>query len=175
MSTRCCWPPDRVRTALSASAPSPTLPRAARDSARAALGSVGLGAEADKAVRTLSGGQQQRVLIARALVRHPDLLLLDEPVAGVDLPSQQTFAAALADLAATGTTILVVLHELGALAPLIRRAVVLRHGSIVHDGAPPVPQPEHADPDHVHLHPHDGDRDPAHDEAGVTPTVRWQG
>jgi len=150
-------------------------PRGARDSARAALASVGLGAEADKAVRTLSGGQQQRVLIARALVRHPDLLLLDEPVAGVDLPSQQTFAAALADLAATGTTILVVLHELGALAPLIRRAVVLRHGSIVHDGAPPVPQPEHADPDHVHLHPHDGDRDPAHDEAGVTPTVRWQG
>src|SRR5674476_548425 len=78
------------------------------------------------------------------------------------------------DLTTGGTTVLVVLHELGALAPLIGRAVVLRHGAVAHDGAPPPPQAEHADPDHVHLHPHDGDRDPAHDEAGVTPTVRWQ-
>jgi len=150
-------------------------PRDARERACEALASVGLGAEADKDVRTLSGGQQQRVLIARALVRRPDLLLLDEPVAGVDLPSQQSFAIALADLAATGTTILVVLHELGALAPLIQRAVVLRHGAIVHDGAPPAPQPEHADPEHVHLHPHDDDRDPARDDPGLTPTVRWRG
>jgi len=149
-------------------------PRDARDRARAALDAVGLAAAADMAVQTLSGGQQQRVLIARALVRRPDLLLLDEPVAGVDVPSQRAFATTLAELAAGGTTVLVVLHELGALAPLIGRAVVLRHGTIAHDGAPPPPQAEHADPDHVHLHPHDGDRDPAHDEAGVTPTVRWQ-
>lgn len=149
-------------------------PRDARTRAGAALASVGLGAVADNAVRTLSGGQQQRVLIARALVRHPELLLLDEPVAGVDLPSQRTFAAALAELAATGTTILVVLHELGALAPLIQRAVVLRHGAVVHDGAPPVPQPEHAGPEHVHLHPHDGDRDPAAGDQGIAPAVRWQ-
>jgi len=149
-------------------------PRDARARARAALDAVGLAAAADMAVQTLSGGQQQRVLIARALVRRPDLLLLDEPVAGVDVPSQRAFATTLAELAAGGTTVLVVLHELGALAPLIGRAVVLRHGTIAHDGAPPPPQAEHADPDHVHLHPHDGDRDPAHDEAGVTPTVRWQ-
>lgn len=149
-------------------------PRDGRARACAALAAVGLGDEADKAVRTLSGGQQQRVLIARALVRRPRLLLLDEPVAGVDVPSQQTFAAALADLAAAGTTVLVVLHELGALAPLISRAVVLRHGAVVHDGAPPRPAPEHAAAEHEHIHPHDGATDPAHDEPGVTPTVRWR-
>ena len=149
-------------------------PRDARDRACAALAAVGLAAEVDKAVRALSGGQQQRVLIARALVRRPRLLLLDEPVAGVDVPSQQTFAAALADLAAAGTTVLVVLHELGALAPLISRAVVLRHGAVVHDGAPPRPTPEHAAAGHEHIHPHDGDRDLAHEETGVSPTVRWQ-
>lgn len=149
-------------------------PRDARERACAALAAVGLGNEVDSAVRTLSGGQQQRVLIARALVRHPRLLLLDEPVAGVDVPSQQTFAAALADLAAAGTTVLVVLHELGALAPLISRAVVLRHGAVVHDGAPPKAAPDHAAAGHEHIHPHDGDHDPAHDDPGVIPTVRLQ-
>ncbi len=146
-------------------------PRDARRRALEALDVVGLAGEARTVVRTLSGGQQQRVLIARALVRRPDLLLLDEPVAGVDLPSQETFATALAGLAAAGTTILVVLHELGALAPLIQRAVVLRHGAIVHDGAPPTPRTDHAGTTHVHLHPHD---DAGVDEPdGVTPTVRW--
>ena len=149
-------------------------PRDARERACAALAAVGLGSEVDKAVRALSGGQQQRVLIARALVRRPRLLLLDEPVAGVDVPSQRTFATALAELASAGTTVLVVLHELGALAPLISRAVVLRHGAVVHDRAPPPPAPEHAAAQHQHIHPHDGARDPAHDEPGVTPTVRWR-
>lgn len=149
-------------------------PRDGRARARAALASVGLGGEADSAVRTLSGGQQQRVLIARALVRQPRLLLLDEPVAGVDVPSQQTFAAALAELAAAGTTVLVVLHELGALAPLINRAVVLRHGAVVHDGAPPAPAPGHAGAEHEHIHPHEGDHDPGAEQPGVAPAVRWR-
>ena len=130
-------------------------PRDARPRALAALADVGLAEQAHRAVRELSGGQQQRVLIARALVRRPDLLLLDEPVAGVDLPSQQAFADALTRLAAAGTTVLVVLHELGALAPVIGRAVVLRHGRVVHDGAPPAGRGEHAGPDHDHVHPHD--------------------
>ena len=120
-----------------------------------ALDLVGLDHHAHRPVRDLSGGQQQRVLIARALVRAPDLLVLDEPVAGVDLPSQQAFATTLARLADRGTTVLVVLHELGALAPLVRRAVVLRHGAVVHDGAPPRPTHEHGADEHDHVHPHD--------------------
>jgi zinc transport system ATP-binding protein len=139
-----------------------------------ALDQVGLADLADRSVNELSGGQQQRVLIARALVRRPDLLLLDEPVAGVDLPSQRAFADALGALAAEGTTVLVVLHELGALAPLVQRAVVLRHGAVVHDGAPPSPSAEHAGPDHDHVHPHDDDRDvTGHADAALTARVGW--
>jgi len=150
-------------------------PRDAMARAQTALEQVGLGDVLERPVRELSGGQQQRVLIARALVREPDLLVLDEPVAGVDLPSQQVFADALARLSERGTTVLVVLHELGALAPLIQRAVVLRHGAVVHDGAPPDPSPEHAGIDHVHLHPHDGDAGPQGDqEPGLAPSIRWR-
>jgi zinc transport system ATP-binding protein len=150
-------------------------PRDSMQRATAALEQVGLGGLANRPVRELSGGQQQRVLIARALVREPDLLVLDEPVAGVDLPSQQVFADALGRLSERGTTVLVVLHELGALAPLIQRSVVLRHGAVVHDGAPPVPAPEHASADHVHLHPHDGDEGvTTQGEPELAPTIRWQ-
>jgi zinc transport system ATP-binding protein len=149
------------------------LPRGARARACAALEQVGLADKVDQPVRTLSGGQQQRVLIARALVRRPDLLVLDEPVAGVDLTSQRSFAQALTDLVSRGTTVLVVLHELGALAPLVQRAVVLRHGSVVHDGPPPSPSPEHAGAEHVHLHPHDGDDVPV-DGTGLSSALGWE-
>lgn len=132
--------------------------RPGRDAARrtaAALEAVGLSAAYDRPVTELSGGQQQRVLIARALVREPDLLVLDEPVAGVDLPSQEAFARTLTQLVADGTTVLVVLHELGDLQPLLQRAVVLRGGHVAHDGPAPSPRSDPALPGHVHIHPHD--------------------
>jgi zinc transport system ATP-binding protein len=119
------------------------------------ISAVGLDGLARRQVQRLSGGQQQRVLIARALAREPGLLVLDEPTAGVDLPSQQAFAVALGRLVAKGTTVLLVLHELGALAPLIGRAVVLRAGRVVHDGAPPPAVDHHAAPEHDHVHPHE--------------------
>jgi zinc transport system ATP-binding protein len=119
-----------------------------------ALATVGLTDRTGDSVARLSGGQQQRVLIARALATRPDLLILDEPMAGVDLANQRALADTLAGLHADGTTILLVLHELGPLAPLIDRAVVLRDGRVVHDGAPPPAVGHHADPAHDHLHPH---------------------
>lgn len=134
-------------------------PRDARSRAMTALAEVDLADKAGVGIRELSGGQQQRLLIARALVRDPDLLLLDEPVAGVDLPSQLAFAETLARLLERGCTVLVVLHELGPFASFIRRAVVLRGGLVVHDGAPLPPAPGHDAPDHVHLHPHE---EPSH-------------
>ena len=67
-------------------------------------------------VATLSGGQQQRTLIARALAGQPELLILDEPTAGVDAASQEAFAGALRDFVAGGGTVLLVAHELGPLA-----------------------------------------------------------
>jgi len=120
------------------------LPRGWRSQALAALNQVGLADRAGTAVVHLSGGQQQRVYIARALVRKPQVLVLDEPLAGVDAASQQQLAETLANLVRTGITIVVVLHELGALAPLITRAIVLDQGEIVADGPPSLTSDIHA-------------------------------
>jgi zinc transport system ATP-binding protein len=131
------------------------LPRAAdRAAVRAALTDVGLLDRINDPVATLSGGQQQRTLIARALAGRPDLLILDEPTAGVDAASQDAFAATLRTFAEGGGTILLVAHELGPIEPLIDRAVVVHHGRIAYEGAVPEPAGHHAGPGHDHLHPH---------------------
>jgi zinc transport system ATP-binding protein len=121
---------------------------------RRALAAVGLAERASDPVATLSGGQQQRTLIARALAGEPELLVLDEPTAGVDAASQQAFADALRSFVADSGTVLLVAHELGPLAPLVTRAVVLHHGRVVHNGPVPEPAGHHAEPDHDHVHPH---------------------
>jgi len=126
-----------------------------------ALDAVGLADRAGDRADTLSGGQQQRVLIARALAGEPDLLVLDEPTAGVDAASQEAFAGALGDFVHKGGTVLLVAHELGPLAPLVHRAVVVHLGRIVHDGPVPEPAGHHADPDHDHVHPHAPDTSPS--------------
>jgi zinc transport system ATP-binding protein len=136
-------------------------PRGASRRAAAALDEVGLTEHARRPVHELSGGQQQRVLIARALVREPELLVLDEPTSGIDLPTQQTFVDTVERLRAGGATVVVILHELGPFAPLIGRAVVLRHGRVVHDGPPPRPRDEHAGAAHEHLHAHPDPGPPA--------------
>ncbi|MFI6424371.1 metal ABC transporter ATP-binding protein [Promicromonospora sp. NPDC050880] len=133
------------------------LPRGWRDRVAAALEQVGLAERVHDPVHLLSGGQQQRILIARALVREPDLLVLDEPVAGVDVASQEAFAATMGRLVDGGLTVLVVLHELGELEPLVSRAVVLKHGTVVHDGAPPQARDDHDRAGHRHQHPHADD------------------
>jgi zinc transport system ATP-binding protein len=131
------------------------LPRSTdKVAVRDALTAVGLLDRVGDPVSTLSGGQQQRTLIARALAGKPDLLVLDEPNAGVDAASQEAFAAALTRFAGSGGTILLVLHELGPLRPLIGRAVVVHDGRIAYEGTPPEPAGHHAEPDHEHLHPH---------------------
>jgi zinc transport system ATP-binding protein len=119
-----------------------------------ALRAVGLADRAGDPVATLSGGQQQRTLIARALAGQPELLVLDEPTAGVDSASQDAFAEALRGFVADGGTVLLVAHELGPLSALITRAVVVHHGEIAHDGAVPEPAGHHAAPGHEHVHPH---------------------
>ncbi|WP_147136947.1 metal ABC transporter ATP-binding protein [Stackebrandtia albiflava] len=98
-----------------------------------ALEAVGLADRAGDAVGTLSGGQQQRVLIARALATRPDLLVMDEPTAGVDAANQELFATLLADRLAHGCGVLLVAHELGPVASLIHRCVVLSHGEVARD------------------------------------------
>ncbi|WP_149827932.1 metal ABC transporter ATP-binding protein [Streptomyces tailanensis] len=121
---------------------------------RRALDLVGMADRAKDSVNALSGGQHQRVLIARALASEPELLVMDEPMAGVDLASQEVLAQTLREQVAAGTTVLLVLHELGPLEPLIDRAVVLRDGCVTHDGPPPKAVGQHALPGHDHVHPH---------------------
>lgn len=128
--------------------------RADRAAVDRAIALVGLTDRAGDSVSALSGGQHQRVLIARALASEPELLIMDEPMAGVDLASQEILAATLREQVAAGTTVLLVLHELGPLEPLIDRAVVLRDGCVTHDGPPPRSVGQHALPGHDHVHPH---------------------
>jgi zinc transport system ATP-binding protein len=116
----------------------------------AAIERVGLADRADTPVQRLSGGQQQRAAIAKALAGEPDLLILDEPTAGVDADAQESFAALLGELhAELGATIVYVSHEFGAVEPYVERLVLVR-GEIVYDGPPgALPDPWH-DPSHVH-------------------------
>jgi zinc transport system ATP-binding protein len=142
------------------------LSRADRAAIDHALDVVRLSDRRHDGVTMLSGGQQQRVLIARALAGEPDLYVLDEPTAGVDLPGQQALADALGLLKQDGATVLLVAHELGPLAPLVDRAVVLRDGRITYDG-PPLADHEVHDPSfgepHTHHHDHDGPTPVRHD------------
>jgi zinc transport system ATP-binding protein len=101
-----------------------------------AIADVGLADRATSQIGRMSGGQQQRALIARAIVRDPQLLVLDEPVAGVDTESQHAFHDVLAGQLANGTSVLLVSHELSAVADLVQRVVVLRHHLVEFDGPP---------------------------------------
>ena len=125
--------------------------RADREAVTRALEVVGLASRAGDGVGTLSGGQQQRVLIARALTCSPDLLVLDEPTAGVDHASQVALAETLTGLVASGTTVVLVAHELGPMHALVTRALTMAEGRVLHDGAPPEADHLHLhDPEHVH-------------------------
>ncbi|WP_017612817.1 metal ABC transporter ATP-binding protein [Nocardiopsis salina] len=128
--------------------------RADRRAVTDALEAVGLADRARASVRELSGGQQQRVLIARALAGRPDTFVMDEPMAGVDAENQRALAETITMLGEQGSTVVLVLHELGPLEHVIQRAVSLDHGRIVHDGDPPHPTGECARPGHDHQHPH---------------------
>jgi zinc transport system ATP-binding protein len=99
-----------------------------------AVAAVGLADRLEDPVASLSGGQQRRVLVARALAAGPELLIMDEPTAGVDAASQESLAQVLADVSAAGTTIVVVTHEAGPLSDVLARAVVVDHGRISFDG-----------------------------------------
>lgn len=101
----------------------------------AALAAVDLSGLRGQRVTTLSGGQQQRAFIARALAGEPDLLVLDEPVAGVDAESQRCFRESLCSLRGAGAGVLLVSHELSAVAAELDRVIVLKH-RVRYDGPP---------------------------------------
>ncbi|HPD29689.1 MAG TPA: ABC transporter ATP-binding protein [Phycisphaerae bacterium] len=85
----------------------------------------------------ISGGEQRKVLIARAMVQQPDLLLLDEPTANLDLGWRERIVTVVKDLyASSGMTVILVSHDLEVLPPACGRVIVLERGRLVADGSP---------------------------------------
>jgi zinc transport system ATP-binding protein len=112
------------------------LAREDRDAVRHALESVGLQDLASRPINQLSGGQQQRAFIARAFASGPDLLVLDEPIAGVDAESQRRFRDSVTHLIHEhGGSVLLVSHELSSVAEDVDRVVVLKR-TVLFDGTP---------------------------------------
>lgn len=96
---------------------------------------LGLAALAERPYGELSDGQRRRLLLARALVHRPRVLVLDEPTNGLDLRARHQLLAILAELADSGTTLLLVTHQIETILPAIRRCVLLREGRVVGDGS----------------------------------------
>lgn len=88
---------------------------------------------ADKQIGELSGGQQQRIFIARALAQDAHLLLLDEPLTGLDIPSQEKLFECLAGLRASGVTVMIATHDLTLAAERFDRVILLNR-KIIADG-----------------------------------------
>ena len=110
----------------------------ARDKALALLAKVGLQDKADAYPRQLSGGQQQRVAIARALALRPKVLLFDEPTSALDPELVGEVLDVIRQLAASGTTLVVVTHEIGFAREVADHVVFLCDGKLVEQGPPEI-------------------------------------
>ncbi len=99
------------------------------------LDRLGIAAYRRQHIRNLSGGQQQRAFLARALIRNPRLLLLDEPTSGVDIKTRDDILHLLVDLNRAGVTVVLSTHELNAVAAHLPRVVCINRG-VVADGPP---------------------------------------
>jgi iron complex transport system ATP-binding protein len=107
---------------------------AMREQARDALIRVGALHLAEARLDRLSTGEARRVLIARALVRTPDALVLDEPTTGLDVVARHRFMEQVRRVAREHTTVLLVTQHIDEIFPEIHRVIVLREGRIIDDG-----------------------------------------
>ncbi|MGW2649393.1 amino acid ABC transporter ATP-binding protein [Streptomyces sp. NPDC001393] len=108
----------------------------ARELARELLTRVGLGDRTGAYPRQLSGGQQQRVAIARALALRPGIILFDEPTSALDPELVGEVLSVIKDLATSGTTLVIVTHEIGFAREVADRIVFIDGGRIVEQGPP---------------------------------------
>jgi len=108
----------------------------AKASAEALLDRVGVAHQAAKYPAELSGGQQQRVAIARSLAMEPKLMLFDEPTSALDPEMINEVLQVMLDLAAAGTTMVVVTHEMGFARSAADRVVFMDEGAIVEENDP---------------------------------------
>jgi zinc/manganese transport system ATP-binding protein len=105
---------------------------AARERISEAIARVGAAAYARRPIGELSGGEQQRLLIAQALVGRPELLFLDEPLDGLDLPNQTAVSALLSRISRSdNVTVLLVAHDVNPLLPYVERVVYIARGKVV--------------------------------------------
>ena len=102
----------------------------ARERAEKYLRQLGLWDKRDKQSRTLSGGMKRRLMIARALVHEPELLILDEPTAGVDIELRRSMWDFLTKLNEQGKTIILTTHYLEEAESLCRHIAIIDHGVI---------------------------------------------
>ena len=107
-----------------------------RTEARTLLERVGLADKVDAYPRQLSGGQQQRVAIARALALRPRLVLFDEPTSALDPELVGEVLAVIKDLAAAGTTMIIVTHEIAFAREVADTVVFLDEGRVLEQGPP---------------------------------------
>ena len=98
--------------------------------------------EAMRTINTLSGGQQQRVFIARALAQQPSILLLDEPIANLDIYHQMKVMKLLRQLSAEGITVIITIHDINMAARFCNKALMLKQGRIFASGMQSVYTPE---------------------------------
>jgi manganese/iron transport system ATP-binding protein len=109
--------------------------RADWDTVHAALEVVGMNPMADRQIGELSGGQQQRTFLARALAQEAELVLMDEPLNGLDTPSQEAILSLLDKLREKKITVMVATHDLGQAASHFDRVMLLNH-RLVRFGSP---------------------------------------
>ncbi len=95
------------------------------------LASLGLADKADANMRQLSGGMKRRVLVAQALVHQPQVIVLDEPTAGVDVELRQTLWKFIARINKQGSPVLLTTHYLEEAEALCSRLAMLKHGRVV--------------------------------------------
>ena len=88
----------------------------------------------DEPIGHLSYGEARRLLLARALVNHPDLLILDEPCSGLDIPTREIFLEALEKLTKTRTRLIYVTHHIDEVLPLITHVLFLKEGHVFLQG-----------------------------------------
>jgi manganese/zinc/iron transport system ATP- binding protein len=118
--------------------------RAERELALKCLEQVGAADLRGRLFHALSGGQKQRALVARALAAEPELLLLDEPLSGIDAPTAAAIMTLLGRLnRERGLTILLVTHHLGMVREVVREAIRVHAGKLLRGPATAMLAPEH--------------------------------
>ncbi|AFU57614.1 ABC uptake transporter, ATP-binding protein [Candidatus Nitrososphaera gargensis Ga9.2] len=113
----------------------PMINKVAGEKIRYVLENLGIEEYMTRQISELSGGEQQRVFLARAMIRFPDILVLDEPTSGVDYNTRETILEVLANLNEKGTTIILTTHDISGIAKRLPWLVCMNK-HIVSEGPP---------------------------------------